>query len=74
MYDWTRRCTNDTLDTSAMPPMRYYRVQVTHNTRRGYEREEREGRDKGDIPKHTAHSDTMLLRKRKRGRAGGSAG
>jgi len=32
-----------------------------------------EGRDRG-IQKHTAHSDTMLLRKRKRGRAGGSAG
>lgn len=61
---------------STCPQFRHRRETIASklHTRRGNDRRGGgKGRNKG-IQKHTAHSDTMLLRKRKRGRAGGSAG
>lgn len=54
-------------ETDARPSRQSY-------THEGGTNEGEEGEGTRVIQKHTAHSDTMLLRKRKRGRAGGSAG
>jgi len=62
------KCMSDNFDISRMISMRNHRDSYTH------EGESREGIGKGQgDTEHTAHSDTMLLRKRKRGRVGGSA-
>ena len=61
---------SDNFDTSGMISTRNHRDSYTHE---GESREGRWGKDR-EIQKHTAHSDTMLLRKRKHGQVGGSAG
>lgn len=71
-----RRCISNTFDTSANDTDAKIIASKLY-TPRGGTKGRVAGREWGDtelIQKHTAHSDTMLLRKRKRGRAGGTAG